>query len=842
MRFYKIVITTCLFFLCYTSKAQYGNEWIDVNSSYIRIKTYQNGIYYLTKQTLVNEGMPSNINPETIRLFHRGLEQQILISDKGDGSFDTNDTLYFYGQRNDGTLDSALYRKSTHQPHRFLNLHSDTSVYFLNWGGNVSTARMSTPNLTSSTSQLFHREQISKYFHQTYAFGPEFGLTRSSGFDIGEGWCSEIIFESFTFILEGIHDALPTNFNPTLELQVVGRNYYPMDRKVVLKIGNPLSPDFVDTLEGFKEYETSRMVFTLPSSVLSNSSLQITLQPISNNAGFMNRISVNYCRLTYPQAMNSLASNSKVYYTCGNSTPQITQLAWNTPDPMIFDISNPNQVNLLPFSYNGSQISVVYPEYVDSFLVISRSSLMKPFEITSKQFTLPNITSNYYIISHPLLQTSVQEYADYRSSVQGGNYSVAIEWTTDLYDLFSYGEFTPLALYNYGKYLIANNSEARFISFIGKGVDLVCQQEGNFYRWKPEQFHNAPEEKFKIRNLVPTAGTPGSDLLFVMDQNFHPQIAVGRIPGKNNIEILNYLNKVKEHEADASNSKNLIHLSGGNNLNESDFFSSNLNKYKSIVENSPWQGTVVLSFVNTDFYGPSRVSISNEVNSGTGFITFFGHATESITFPDFGYASVDSNGFQNKGKYPMLILVGCEAGNIYNNYSLVEDWINTPDRGAIAALGGSETMYAGAMDQYTSNLYRHLFDSLENLNKPIGEIINKNLNDPNKAFGEIIQTQIILCGDPALVMNANSELMSIKYKENQESSIRIYPNPSTGVFRIESVIDGRIEILSSHGTLVYADSLQGNSIKVNLNVSPGVYFLRLIVSDKQEWEKLVIGE
>ena len=38
---------------------------------------------------------------------------------------------------------------------------------------------------------------------------------------------------------------------------------------------------------------------------------------------------------------------------------------------------------------------------------------------------------------------------------------------------------------------------------------------------------------------------------------------------KNNKEILNYLNKVKEHEADASNSKNLIHLSGGNDLYQS---------------------------------------------------------------------------------------------------------------------------------------------------------------------------------------------------------------------------------------------------------------------------------
>ena len=109
----------------------YGNEWIDFNKQYYKVSVAEDGIYRISFADLQNAGFPMSTDPRRLQMFHRGQEIAIHVEGQGDAVFNTTDFIEFYGQRNDGTLDTDLYEPSAAQPHSFYNIFSDSSAYFL---------------------------------------------------------------------------------------------------------------------------------------------------------------------------------------------------------------------------------------------------------------------------------------------------------------------------------------------------------------------------------------------------------------------------------------------------------------------------------------------------------------------------------------------------------------------------------------------------------------------------------------------------------------------------------------------------------------------------------------
>ena len=101
------------------------SSWIDFSQKYFKIKTASNGIYRIDYQDIIAAGLPiSQINTDQFQLYHRGIEQAILVVDGGDNQLNQGDYIEFFGMKNDGTLDSELYSPSDAQPHQYHNLYS----------------------------------------------------------------------------------------------------------------------------------------------------------------------------------------------------------------------------------------------------------------------------------------------------------------------------------------------------------------------------------------------------------------------------------------------------------------------------------------------------------------------------------------------------------------------------------------------------------------------------------------------------------------------------------------------------------------------------------------------
>lgn len=740
----------------------YGNEWIVPGQSYFRIPITQTGIYEISYSQINALGL-SGIDPRRFQIFHHGVEQNILVLGESDGVFNTSDKIIFYAQAIDGTLDSALYEPYTSQPHRYYNLHGDVAYYFLTYNTSLSNKRMPVISATSSASpEAYHWDEKLYLFTDEYSRGREiYAGTHYSDGDVGEGWFGPAFTTQSTHILTADNLNTTSGQQPILEIMLVGRNNQ-AGRVVNILIGNPSSPAAVFPVNPFSYHST--VIFSQAiNEGFFDASGNITVTIKANDVSSNNRISIAYIKLTYPQNLSMNDQPNKTITLAPSSSTRLIQMPWSlSGSPILFDIRNTNNISIIESTLTSGMLKAVIPESNSVPMKMYLSSSFIPASgIAAVDMTTPAnfLTANYLIITHNKLMAAANEYAAYRSSVAGGSYNVMVMDVEKIYNLFSYGELTPLGIKKLCSYLADNNPNIQYVYIIGKGLDLLysSQDPGSgqtyFYRKNPSVFINSPFPNFQLESFVPTYGSPASDLMFTMDAQYKPRIAIGRLFAANNNDVINYLNKVKEHELLDSNylwRKHIIHLSGGKNLSEVNTFKSYMANFQNIAENSLFGGKVVKTYVKDLNNGTiDRADLADEVNKGVSYITFFGHASAYIIDIDIGFVSSDVEGYRNKGKYPLLIMNGCYTANSYfSKNTIAEDWINTPDRGALNVIGTTDLGFTGTLYNYTVTLYQQLFNTQLMLGKSVGSV-QKNMLNVN-SMERLSSTQMALHGDPAI--------------------------------------------------------------------------------------------
>ncbi|MFY8019636.1 MAG: hypothetical protein ACOVP1_00510 [Bacteroidia bacterium] len=101
----------------------YGFEWIKPYQTYYKFPVVKDAIYRIDSLTLAANGIQvQQINPQKISLYKNGKEELIYIAGEQDLKFNANDFIEFYGKKNNGELDQALYTTSADQPHTFSSL------------------------------------------------------------------------------------------------------------------------------------------------------------------------------------------------------------------------------------------------------------------------------------------------------------------------------------------------------------------------------------------------------------------------------------------------------------------------------------------------------------------------------------------------------------------------------------------------------------------------------------------------------------------------------------------------------------------------------------------------
>lgn len=752
-----------LFFIL--SYAQAQDAWIDFSNPYYKIPTAQDGVYRLSYTTFSASGINlTNLDPRDIRVYHRGKEVPIYAPGQDNGRFDPADFIEFVGKRNDATLDYELYKDPAHLPNPYYNTHNDTTAYFLTITPGIRGLRMThvgPPPPTAPSVDIYQAERL-LVFHDQYNLGEVYSPgVRISDFDRGQGWMGPII-------TRGTH----RDYSFTTLGQVMNAGAFKVEMGLIGRLGNhntaiSAGPNLNSLREvgrvQYGEYDVKQVVLDLLySDFNTDGSIVIRVTSLGLD-GTTDNMSLSYLKLQYPKKANTGDFTKETFsYNIGANNFQIPGAAGNYVG---YEISNYDQPKRISLVKEGNTIKIPGGGSAPMKVMLQQTNAVTDVNVMQR-FIFRDVLSqraNYLIITHQSLRRpgssygdAVGAYASYRGSPAGGGFDTLTVNMDQLYNQFSYGEKSPLAIYKFIRQYYPRH-QPEYLLLLGRALGMFSTaRQGNVnynYRQNPSAF--------SFQEMVPAAGYPYADANFShgLDPEFPAlqAIPIGRIPARTPDEVGAYLDKIKEKEALGVKDiwqKNIIHLSGGLSALELNRYFTFMNGFKNIAEDV-FLGGNVKTFRKRTNATVELINISDEVNQGASLVTFFGHASPSLIDIEIGFASDPQVGYTNQGKYPVLLLNGCDAGNAYGTaYTFGEDWVLTPNRGASHFIAHASIGIDVFLRRYSENFYLKAFSDSTMIYKSIGKVRTEAERAMYRRFGtapvyQSHATMMIMLGDPA---------------------------------------------------------------------------------------------
>ena len=741
-------IGQCLFFLFVSSTLSFaqntiGNEWINYGENYIRISITEDGVYAISVEEMLAAGLTSgSFDPSYLRLFLMGKEVPLKLDTTSSNGFNGKSTILFYAEKNKGWLDSLVYRPSSSRMNEQQSLYSDEAVYFLTLDKNVKGRRAGSYIYLNGQIVNYQIGKAGLYFENQYSFNNSIGQLpnlQQSYYEPGEGWTGKFYAADSVshFRLNLPNAALNTGKEGVASIQVNGRSLNPHELQI--KINGRVVADSLR----FGFFDKAVVNFNLLETDLALGHLAVEIIP--NAKAIYDWYSVTNIQAEYPEQLTTVTSERTLKtdakyleVTIGTGLPVVTKNLYNVT---WFPLQN-GKVNI--FENAEYYAPAVYK---------------KPNALSLKRFQKQGTAGyNYYILTNTLLAESALAYENYRASVAGGSFKTKVLYMNELYDEYSYGFKTPVAVNRFAQEVLSDATESKFLLLLGRGVSFpdVMKKEAS-------------------KDLVTTYGYPGSDVLLTAGTGKYAGTEVqgmptGRLNVTTNQQVLNYLEKVKEFEAVGNDflwKKNMLHLSGGADAIQIIQLAEILSEV-SKKASSGALGGIVESRRKASLQEIEQIDISEEVNNGVGMITFAGHGSSNTLDLNIGYCSAPNSLFDNKGKYPIMYFNGCGVGNVFYRYDpLTTDWLLTPNRGAIAVFANSFWSYTLPTELFLRSFYETAFVNPDTRGLRLGEIhqvVNSSLDPLNgNPYIRSSMDQIILQGDPALkVFDIEKPELSIK--------------------------------------------------------------------------------
>jgi len=782
----------------------YGNEWINYEQEYLQLTVTEEGIYRVTGQELENAGIDlNNVQGRFLQLYHLGKQIPMFVSDAE--ILEDDGFIEFYGQANKGEIDKHLYLEwEEDQLNPEYSNFSDEASYFLTWevGSNNQEFRLSqivndlSGNPTAEPYYLHHEKIVFSERHNK----PDHTTNnlRYSHFDKSEGFGSSLIRNrTLTF---PISNKASSTFKPQVSLRF-GSNDTEHDLSVS-----------IGTTELFSEKYNGNKLFQINTEVDEQLLIPQTKVKILGSEAASDKYITAFGEIVYARQFVFPASTSISFTPREYDADQYFEIENFSPDSdliLVYDVESKSRLIAntttgpirfkLPFNDSENRKVFVY-DYDDGVKTVDR--------IEKKNFINYTTANPSYVVltSNKFEGDAVSQYTDYRGSELGGGYNTLTVHVEQLYDQYGYGiTRNPISIRNFFQERKSEWEDLEFVFIIGKAIE--------YSNYRTEEDIGSVEVPF----YVPTWGAPGADNLMFSRKGFSaPIAAIGRIAARNELDISNYLDKVFTHEqfSDTDYSlesrewtKSILHLSGGDikyDLDEQIF--EKLGDMKDIIETSSFGGNVT-TYRKTSS-DPLQTATSSEIleiiNEGKSVITFFGHSGAG-TF-DFSLEDVDV--WENYQKYPVILSMGCHSGNVHGeniNPSLSEDFVLTPEKGALAFIASSSTATFTALSTLGPKYYENFGNIFHNdaIAKSIKSYLEEYDDIPQIGF-KILNQQLTFHGDPAIVLypqNGPDYIVDIKSIGSEPADITIIDQTydiNFDVVNLGKYIDSDLKIVLSH--------------------------------------------
>ncbi|MFZ2322772.1 MAG: C25 family cysteine peptidase [Ignavibacteriaceae bacterium] len=726
-----------------------GN-WIDYNSTYLKLGVGNNGIYRITKTDLSAAGVPvSVVDPRTFQLFESGDEIKMLVKGQDDGIFDNSDYMEFWGKKNYPEISYRTVNPDNEEYNEYLNRYTDTTFYFLRWDRNegkridsLSVSQLSVNDTIDYYSQLIHSETQSSFQfcdNDEVANQTPNWIKNKSWF-----WNFLITQQSFNFTLSDVYP--DKNASIYFKLVSFASNILTNSHQVELFLNNSL----IDS-NSVDRYKQLLMRGNFNSSNFLSGTNQIKLQNLSNGSS-PNSLITDWYDVEYPRYLNLI--NDSLYFKIaddvssglkilkvGNATQSQYRIYKVKPE---FKIIN---------NYSVSSSTLFFADTVlpgNEYFVISDEKNITPKFYYLKDFkNLRSITdqTDYISITHPKFLNSTQNYV--QSIGELYNLTTSVYNVEDIFDEFSFGYPYPEAIRLFAN-ILYNNAQSPKPSY------LTLIGDANY------------DYKYFIgksggTNYVPSFGNPVSDNWFAVWDPAAvpiPQLKVGRIPVNDNSDIEYYLSKIQNNEStffDDWNKRYLLFSGGRTDVTgELEYLKApNDSIISKFISPSPISGEY-MHFYKTrnpqsDFGPYSNQEISNAISAGGLFISYIGHSGTS-TWDN----SINSTNqlYNNVNRNPLITDFGCST-NKYAEPNIVcfgERFLFTSAGQALGYVGNSSLGFQSTAVTAPLYFYEELF------NDSLSEVGNASLYSKIELLGRNGNTSVnrlyaltnIILGDPTV--------------------------------------------------------------------------------------------
>ena len=741
---------------------EYGNDWFTERQgqTFIKMTLDVEGIYKVNRSELETLGYDlTGSSAENLKLLYRGTEIPLFVHISPSGEWES---FEFYGKRNDGFLDARMYRNPTFgiweadlQPDKDMSLFSDLSAYFLTWEATpgLRYQHFFDDNYGSYTEEPHFRFRGKREFHPDSSsvtritFQTSGSSTYSANYSLnsdygpGEGYMYREAFAPNTpRVITVFTPAVATPDNPHLvRVRTYGISSGLHDLKVELNgdTGAPL----LDTT-GIQGVYIKTFSRTTTSELSATNELKFIATFGDASSANTNRIC--WADIIYDRLPDLLGKGNLPIYSWNKTSPAYMALdnVRGEDSVYIFDSQNlTRSVGILSGVGETKQGQVVIAAGTgERPLYISSDAAMLSPAIEPHQ--LKDLTNTegaaFVVIAHRNHQNSAEAYVQYRDTASINPLTAMAVYTDEIYDQFGYGTVTPWALKRFCKYALDNwEVSPQYFLLWGKG-------------------HSSP--RGEQNNLVPTYGYPATDHEFIshFDPNsreLNPEAAIGRVNIYNDEEGMRYLNKVKEYEYTPWQTwmKQSVFLGGGANENEQNFIGAGLQRGVDNFEDAFYGGapTYFQKRSGETVLDPAAAGFHDIISDGTLFIHFFGHSAVNIQDVDIRGAAE----YNNYGRYPLVIAMGCHGGNFTGGRSFGENWVIQEDRGGIGYLANSNVGIISNLRNYSDFFYQSWFDELPT-GSSIGKVILNTILNSTSANRDTRSLnharQMNLQGDPAV--------------------------------------------------------------------------------------------
>ena len=763
-----------------TARKAQVQDLFALTGNWVRLNLTETGLYRVTGQDLSNYGVATTaVDPAKLRVYRGGAlaldldpelpdslqvaaiglnEVAIEVRDGGDGEWNLDDELRFYGVGTSTWLDRL--DPAGERLEHFDHPYAAEATYWLTWTGDTAASPLPgapkraaavTATATGGVQQTTARVRL----HREEQFLDAAGVVQ-------DNWVwDNTIFSSRS---DAFNVRTPVA-GSSARFQVDVRGVYTNASSFIFQVAAHLNSDVANGgAVTFRKY-----ALPTPDGVgAQDDSLRIRIigdSPALNPGS--NIITVTNNSVGSPMRPVALDSYDVLYWTALELTAGFGQLdfahwgeqvagpgtgvdlvvtAPGGAAPVLWDVSDPAAAAVWAGTAGAGNTYVFGmvrdPDSDRHFVAAAAGDLLSPVRgqrVTPVSLRSRTTDLDYIVVAAAAFSFIGQDLAAYRAGdLPGVSSPAAVSVNVeDIYDNFAGGQKDPMAIRNYLKWVYEQGGlRLKYVCFLGNAsrdyrnyrgrtplvdlYDLVSTQVRTAFPLYPtalsRQSAYATDD-----GLVSFDTAPPGDLDF-------PDLACGRLPALNSAEARGMVDRSIAYAGQPEPGlwrNNIVWTADDVVRPNSNFPNPTNGEVAHTVEAEDIAlNYLPVSIDNTKLYGVDydfppgsmvkpamRADINAALNAGTTIFYYVGHGAEDNLADEQVFQSRDIPNLANGMKRPVFMAFSCDVG-VYDSptrRSMAEQFIQYEAGGAIGAICASQVSYSFNNDALTESYFANLF-------------------------------------------------------------------------------------------------------------------------------------